>query len=312
MTIGLGGGGFIGVAYETVIGTYVAPAKFFPLKSEKLEYVTQKLFRRTIRQSVDTIGVVMGNTNIAGPISIEAFAEVLPYFLSASRNTVVKTVATPNVYTYTPSSAFQAPNKTLSITVVRDGVCHGFVGCVVADFKISVGTDAILMFDCNVVGLDEATQSVPASPVFPVTSPMGAGSYNVQLPTGAQVADVDTFALEVKDNAKPEWRLYTTRAPRFIGFGMREVTFTMERDFQDRTELDAFKLGTAQSTRVICTLDTNDIIQITCVAAVRDTYEISGLSGQGDIIRSSQTRQGMLDAGTGKAYEIIITTLENA
>jgi hypothetical protein len=311
MTVGIGGGGFLGVAFEIVMGTYVAPTKFFPIKSEKLEFMEAQVQRRTIRQSVDAIGTVVGNTHIGGPIDMELLPEALVYFLHASRNTVSKVVGPPAVYTYTPSSSFTPPNKTLSITTVRNGIAQGWVGCAVSNFKITVGTDGIAMFQCDIIGMDEATQGVPAGPIFPTTSPMGSGSYNVQLPTASQVADVDTFALDVKDNAAAEFRQYTDRKPRFIGFKQRDVTFTCERDWQSRAELDAFKAGTVESTRVIATLDTNNIIQVTCAAAVKTTYQITGLTGQGDIIRATQTRQGNLDSGTGKAYEIVVTTLES-
>src|SRR5690349_23175591 len=126
MGYGIGGGGVVGIALETVAGTYVAPTKFVPINSESLAHRQATTWRRPIRNSVDTLGAVAGNVNVEGDMNIELVEDVLPYFLMASRLNVVKTGAGPNyIYTATPT-ANATPAKTLSITVVRNGIVYGY------------------------------------------------------------------------------------------------------------------------------------------------------------------------------------------
>jgi hypothetical protein len=40
-TPGLGGGGSVGLAFETTMGTYIAPTIFVPIISESLEYTAE-------------------------------------------------------------------------------------------------------------------------------------------------------------------------------------------------------------------------------------------------------------------------------
>src|SRR5690348_4193539 len=105
MGVGIGGGGFIGVAWETAPGTYTAPTKYLPILSETLSDAQATQWRRPIRQIVDYLGGVPGDVTISGDIEMEALVEGLIYFHSASRATGVKTGAgAPWTYTYTPNA----------------------------------------------------------------------------------------------------------------------------------------------------------------------------------------------------------------
>jgi hypothetical protein len=209
-------------------------------------------------------------------------------------------------YTFTPSAAATAPDKTLSITTTRAGVAQGFVGCVVQGFEVTV-EDGIAMVTFHIVGMDEATQSVP-TPTYANQAPYGEGQYSIQIPTASQVNDVDTFTFTVNDNAEPQNRRRSTRSAAFIKFGEREVTLDIERDFDTRTELDAFKALTAQSITVRLDKGASDRVDFKLANAIRETYEISGLQGQGDLIRATIQHMGHYDTGTSKAYEVIVIT----
>jgi hypothetical protein len=308
MAVGIGGSGIMGLAVETVAGTYVAPTKFFPFNTESLTSTQATTWRRPIRQSVDVLGAVPGNFHVEGDLEMEALEDVMVYFMVATRAAVVKTGTTPNfIYTYTPTAA-AIPTKTLSLTVVRNGITFGFTGCVVGSFVFAIN-DGLLNFNCTIVGRDEASQSLP-TPTWPTTTPFGAGQYSIEIPTGTPVLDTDNFEFEVEDNAEPQFRLKTPgRGAQFIKYGERNSTMTMERDFEARTDFDAYKALTAQSITLTATKGANNSISLLAPVAIKDTYEVNN-GGQGDLVRASISYQNILDS-TGKSYQIVIKTQED-
>jgi tail tube protein len=307
MGYGVGAGGIMGVALETVSGTYLAPTKFFPFNSESLTYQQDTNFRRAIRNSPDVNFAVPGNAHIEGDVEFDATDDVVPYFMNASRMDVVKTGAGPYVYTGTPN-ANAVPAKTMSITVVRNGVVFGYTGCVVGSFTFGLD-DGTMTYSASIVGADEATASAPTA-TWPTTTPFGMGQYSVEIPTATPVTDADTFEFQVEDNAEPQYRLKSTgRGANFIKFGEREVTLSLERDFQTRTDYDAFKALTSQSITISATKSATNLISILVPVAIKDTYEVN-LSGQGDLVRASLEYQCMVGPATA-TYTLIAKTAEN-
>ena len=131
MPAGIGGGGSIGIALEAVAGTYLAPTKFVPVRSESLKFMQEINYTRPIiNVAVDPVFAVKGPAHVEGDVEMEITTDTLPYFLHAARMTVVKTGGAPDfVYTYEPAATAQEANKTMSITIVRNGVVllSGFV-----------------------------------------------------------------------------------------------------------------------------------------------------------------------------------------
>lgn len=305
MAPGIGASGLLGVAIETTPGTYLAPTKYVPFMKETLKYEQDTNWRRPIRQTPDVVGAVAGDSFVNGDIEMEALHDCVPYFLYATRNVVVKTGAGPFIYTCTPS-AVAIPAKTLSLTIVRNGVVFGYSGCVVAGFTFSIDK-GMLMFKPDIVGRDEAVQSSPTA-TWPTSVPFGAGSYSLQIPTASQVFDADTFEFSVDDKAEPNYRLKNTgTGAQFIAFGEREVKLKSERDFDTRVEYDAFKALTSQSITLVATQGAN-IINLVAATAIKDTYEVN-LDGQGDLVRAQIEYMGTL--GAGNAYSVVITTPES-
>jgi tail tube protein len=288
-------------------GTYVAPTKFTPIMSENLHFIQETNFRRPIRKSADIVGANAGNVHTEGDIEMEALEDVVVHFLYASRVAVVKT-GTPNfTYTITPTAA-AVPVRSMSITVERAGVVFGYTGCVVASFRFTI-TDGTIMFNCSILGSDEAVQSLPV-PTWPATVPFGAGQYDVQIPTATTVFDTDTFEWTCDDNAEPQYRMKTPgRGAQFIAFGERSLGLTVERDFETRTDYDAFKALTAQSITFLFSKGANNQISLVTPVSIKDTYEL-GLSGQGDLIRASIQYQMAID-GSGNSFTIVVKTQEN-
>lgn len=309
MAQGIGAAGILGIALETTSGTYLAPTKYIPMESESLQYMQDTIWRRPIRQSADVIGAVPGNVHVEGDIGFEAITDAVAILLYAARHTVTKTLAGPYKYNYIPN-ANALPVKTLSLTVVRNGVVFGYTGMVISSFTFTV-EDGILKFNCSFQGRDEAVQSLPTA-TWPTTVPFGAGMYTVEIPTATQVFDTDEFEFAVEQNAEPQYRLKSggQRGAQFIKYGENAVTASVTRDFDTRTDYDAYKALTAQSLTIkaIQTAVVNEI-DIVMPAAIKDTYEVT-MPGQGDLVRASISYQLVID-GTGKSYSIDIWTAEN-
>jgi hypothetical protein len=197
----------------------------------------------------------------------------------------------------------------MSISVVRNGVVFGYVGCVIGKFGFTID-NGTLMFNVSIVGQDEATQSLP-TPTWTATEvPYGAGSYSVQIPTASQIFDADTFDFEVDDNATPQFRLKSaSRGAQFISYGERSVTLSTARDFQSRTEYDAFKALTAQAITILASKGVNNSIQLDMGVAIKDTYTVP-LSGEGDLTRADIAYNAVID-NTGNAYTVTVKTQES-
>jgi hypothetical protein len=303
---GIGAGGLIGFAFETVVGTYVAPTKFIPILNETLEFKESNNYRRPIRQSADQIGVVAGDFDVEGTITMEATEDTCLYFTEISRAVGIKSGSTPNfVYTYTPTAVAIAP-RTASITVVRDGVVFAYTGCMVTKQTFTVNNN-ILEYDVDVIGLAEATQSAPTA-AWPTSVPYGPGSWVVSIPNGTPVFDMDTFSMSIDDAAAAQYRLKNTRGAQFVAYGERTVQMTAARDFMDKTDYTAFQAVAAQRLTVAVANGANNGISFDVFNGIKDVYQVP-LSGQGNLIRAAITYNSTLD-GSGNSYDIIYKTQE--
>jgi len=308
MAYGIGGGGIVGIAKEVTPNTYLAPTKFFPITSETLNYTEAHYLRRSIRQNVDVYGVIQGPVNTAGDIEFEATEDVIPYFLSASRLSVVKSGTTNFTYTCTPNANAQA-STTLSITIVRNGTVFGFVGCVVASWALTT-SDGILMMRASMVGSDEATQSAP-TPTYAQNSPFAMGQYTFEIPSGTTITDVDSFEFTAEDNAEPQFRLKNPgRGAQYVKFGERNARLSFDRDYPDKTEFGLFKATTPTTIKITASKGANNSVMIDIPQAVRDVYNVQ-LGAQGDLIRAHEEIQCVLDNTTGYPFLVTVKTQEN-
>lgn len=306
MTVGVGATGFVGFAIETVPGTYVAPTHYLLLRNESLQFMQDTNWRRPLRGIADVADPTQGYFHTEGDIEVEITEDLLPQMLRCARVNIVKTGAGPFTYTITPTHV-AVPAKTASITVVRNGIVFGYVGCIITSQKYSFDS-ASLVGTFSVLGTDETVQSLPTAS-FVTTLPYGAGQYTLEVPTGASVLDTDTWELSIDDSGEPQYRIKPSRSAAFSKFGERSVELSLERDFESRTEYDAFKSLTAKAIKLKCIKSAAvSEVNFEVKAAIVDTYEIAGLSGQADLIRGSVKYMGVYDAGTAKAYEIVVIT----
>ena len=128
MTIEVGGAGYLGVGFETTLGTFVAATKWIPIRSESLVVAEDKQYRMNLRGLADRSGALLSYTHVEGDIEFEVNPEFLPYFLYASRCSITKSGSGPYTYVFTPAhvaktttAAGTTTRKTLSIIVQRSG-----------------------------------------------------------------------------------------------------------------------------------------------------------------------------------------------
>lgn len=305
--VAIGASGILGVALEVTSGTYLAPTKSIPINSESLKFNINPVERRPIRGTAGLVGLVPGNGSVEGDVEFDVTTDTLLYFLIATRCTYVKTGAGPYVYTFTPTSN-AVPTKTLSISVSRGGVVFGYTGCVVNSFTLNVGDDGKMTITVSILGRNEASAAA-LTPVWPTAPVFNAGMYSLQIPTATQIYDADTFEFSSEDNGQANARLKNTPGASFVNFGESNASVKVDRDFETRTDYDAYKAGTARSITLVATADASNIVSISTPVAIANTYDVN-IGGQGDLLRASIEYACVVDA-TGKHYQIIVTSTEN-
>src|SRR6266404_8324819 len=107
----IGGNGSVWIGLETTYGTPVDPTAsgvgvWCPILSETLKYTEAKYYSPQIRQSAIVSDVKQAYYHVEGDIVMEVDCNYLPYFLYASRHSIVKTGPVSAVYTYDAN-----PNK---------------------------------------------------------------------------------------------------------------------------------------------------------------------------------------------------------
>ncbi len=317
MPAGLGGGGAVGLALETVMGTYVAPTVWCPILSEGLRYTSDNYYSPQLRQQTIVSDVKLSYYHTEGDIRMEVDPNFIPYWLFASRHTPS---FASGVYSFVPSSAGAASTaasgmvpRTLSITIIRNGVTFGYAGCVVNTWEFTVD-NGVLIANMGVLGLSEATQT-PGTPAWVDPVLYGADAHQVFLdasgtsPTFATVnVDFNGFTANLNYNATPQNRIRSDRSASYIAYGETEATITSELDFLDKTIYDARKAGSTQAIKFhslnggnTFALATN-AFELVFRRVAYDMYEV-GLGGMGDLIMANFTGRDIGIAGAA-AYTI--------
>lgn len=327
MPAGLGGGGSVGIALESVMGTYVAPTVFVPVLSEGLMYSEDKYYSEQIRQETIHSDVKQSYYHVEGSVEMEVDPTNLPYWLHASRHNIAKTGAGPYEYTYTPGSAGAASTaasglvpRTASITVVRNGVVFGYAGCVVGSYEFTVD-EGILKVTMEILGLAEAVQSDPTES-WTAPDLLGADAHRVYLaasaaaPTfGSVDVNFNGFTFRSNFNAEAQNRIRADRQASYISFGITEAEVESELDFLDRTDYDNMVANTTRAIKLESTNGGATFAASTSAVVLQgnrvsyDSYEI-GLEGMGDLIMAGFTGR-CVGIVAGTAYEIKVKSPAN-
>src|ERR1043166_4240590 len=222
MAVGVGGAGYMGIAHETTMGTYVAPSVYVAFLSESLNYTEDRYFSPAIRGKTIVSQVKQGYYHAEGDIDWEVDTAYLPYFLYCARLTVVKTGAGPYNYVFKLGSGASsgiggsnATQKTMSITIVRNGKVFKYVGCVIPQYNFRI-EDGQLKSNMSIMGLGETgtnADSPPAS-TFTTQQLLGADAHTISVDAaGSSPAfstpstDFNGYTLHVNDNGAAQQRI---------------------------------------------------------------------------------------------------------
>lgn len=326
MPVGIGAGGSVGLAFESTVGTYVAPTIFVPVLSENLQYQESKYYSRQIRQQTIESDVKSAYYHVAGPISLEVDPNNIPYWLYASRHAITKSAGPPYTYDFVPSSAGSATTaasgavpRTLSITVVRSGVVFGYCGCIVSSWEFTI-QDAVLICNMEIMGLSEAVQSDPTESWL-APELYGADAHMVEVgasavsPTFSPATDFNGFTFRAGYNAEPRNNIVQARKASYIRYGITEGTIESELDFSSRTDYDNM---VNNSTRAIRFSSLNggatlaaatSGVQLQANRVSYDTYEVS-LGSMEDLVVAGFTGR-IIGITGGDAYKISVKTTVN-
>jgi len=322
MAIGLGGGGYVGIAFETTMGTYVAPSVYIPILSESLAYTEDRYLSPAIRKATMVSDVRQGFYHVEGDMDWEVDPTYAPYFMHIARLSVAKTGTTPNfTYTYTPSSgasgAGVATTKTASITIVRNARVFKYVGCVVTSFNYRV-EDGILKSNMTIMGMGEtgANGDTPPTPTFTDPVLMGAASHTVFTgavansptePTWAQVNDFQGFTYNHNDNGSAQNRIRPDRQASYIAMGETEATITSTLDFQDRLEYENFVATTTKAIKLESLNTATRGVKISAFRTVYTAYPVN-LPGMGDIVTADAEMRVLLQNTRSTRIEVLSPT----
>lgn len=323
MPAGLGGGGAIGLAFETTMGTYAAPTVWVPILSESFRYTEARYFSPQLRQQVMVSDVKQGYYHIEGNIEFEVDTHFFPYFMYASRHTITKTGAGPYTYKAVPNKvaslagAITGGAKSISVTAERNDVWFGYAGCTVGQYEFTI-RDGVLICTMNMLGIsqDEPATGSPFTPSWVDPNLLGADAHAIFVasdygpaPTfGSASTDFNGITLTLNHNPTAENRIIKQRSASYIAFHQTDITFSTELDFTDDTEYQNFidttqrgiKLESTQGPNAFATATDGVKVQLNRFAY--ETYDVD-LPGMGDIVMAGVTGRGLAVAG-GDAYEI--------
>lgn len=316
-TYATGATGAIGIALESVMGTYVAPTVWVPILEESLAYQEDKYYSQQLRQQSTDSDVVQNYFNVAGDIRFEADVNYLPYFLMASRHVITKT---GSVYKFVPSAvggtstaASGMVQRTMSITALRNvGTFFGYTGCTMSSFEWTI-ENGVLMCNMSVVGLGEVDGS--GTPTWIAPSLLGAGSHTVYVDAAgiapafaAQSNDFDGYTFRVNHNAEPQFRIRPQRSASYVKFGKTDFELESRLDFISKTEYNNFKNLSIKSFRMeslkggASFATATEAVRLQQNRMAYDVYDVA-LPGIADLVQAQFTGHGMNIVG-GDAYEI--------
>lgn len=323
----IAGNGAVWVGIEPVYGTAADPSaagvgSWVPVISETLHYTEAKYYSPQIRQSAIVSDVKSSYYHIEGDIVMEVDATFLPYFLYASRHTVVKTGAGPYLYAATPTNVGATypggAAKGLSIATIRNSIGFLYSGCVVNTWEFTID-NGILRCTLGILGLAEANLAgaVTESWVDPLL--LGADAHSIYVDTagtapafgGGRDTTFNGFTWRANYNATPQNRIQPDRSATYVSYGETEATYETELDFTSKTEYDNMKANTLRAIKLesiypgglagTWAAATNGV-RITTRRSNYDTYEVD-LSGMGDLIMARVTGRSIGIAGAA-AYTI--------
>jgi len=310
----IGAGGVLGISMESSRGTYVAPSKWVPIRSESLTTSQELTYRRNIRGIADPMLPLPGNLTHEGDIEFECTPDVLPYIFKSMRVGVTKTGSSdPYTYVYLPTHTATS-TASMSIYIERGGIRFTYSGVTIGKLSLTIN-EGIMICTASVSALSEVTQSATSSS-YSNNKPFSTGNFSIEIPNSSAVTDMDNITFDIDEGIQTNHRLNGSQNPASVTLGERTVTCSMDRDFSSRADFDAFKAATATSLAVICTYtpsggSANDrYLKLEMPVASMESYTVN-LGSQGDLVRASTTYTASYSNSDTFAYRATVKTDEN-
>lgn len=332
-TAGLGGLNSVYIDLETVYGTYQSPVAatgiWVPILDESLKYTETKYYSPQIREQTIVSDVKQSFYHVEGDIHMEVDVHFLPYFLYASRHTIVKTGPASGVYTYkaVPSnfgSAYPGGSaRGLSITTVRNAIGFGYAGCVVGQWAFTIN-NGILEVTMSIQGLSEEAPGGLGTTSWIAPSLFGADASSIYLDASgtapafaARDNSFDGFTATLNYNAEAMNRIRPDRKASFVKYGETEATFDTTLDFLNRTDYDFMVASNTRALRLESNKPGGTGTFAAATEAFRldmnrvsyDAYEVD-TPAMGDLVAARVTGRGIGIAG-GDAFSMTCKTPVN-
>lgn len=330
MSAGLGAAGWLAIAFESTMGTYVPPSTagtiWVPFLSESLAYNEEAYYSEQIRQETVDSSREQGYYHVEGDINMELDAQYAAMFLYCTRHTVVETLGTPNLYTFIPSKTAQATTdkptttapKTASITIVRNGVGFGYAGCVVNTQQYTIDT-GVLRMNLGILGLSEEEPVALHAPVWLDPHLMGAAAHAIYVdaagltPAFASASEAfNGFTADINFNGSAENRIVRDRAATYIAYHKSDITYNTELDFTSRAEYDSFVDNERRAIRLESIRGganwaaATEGFRLTLYNTAYDAYPVN-IGGLADIVMAQVTGRALAITG-GNPYKIEVKT----
>jgi hypothetical protein len=255
MPYGTGLDGSIGFGVETTWGTAVTPTKFLPLNNESIKIRPKRVASTGLRNGAAPMALSASYRTLWTDAGGQFNLDVTNKSMGLLFKSMLGTSATTNsgaVYTHTYTMGTTIPAFTTQVgRASSDGTVNKFTysGCKVADWELSLSTDAPLQLTATIDGKAETS----------ATSGLTTPSYSDPLETftfadstvltldGATVAAVKKLTIKGANPLANE-RVYLvsagTKAEQVVN-GFRAVSGTLEADFTSKAALyDSFTAKT--------------------------------------------------------------------
>ncbi|HEX6825792.1 MAG TPA: phage tail tube protein [Nitrospiraceae bacterium] len=277
-----------------------------------------------------------------GDVNLEFDTRWIPYFLYCARTTfatgtTIKVGSGPFTYSFQPNILASPDNlvtggvnRTLSLTVVRNGVRFKYSGGQVTSFEITID-GGILMFNCHIMGTTFADDTTAAGASWVPPRLLGATAHTINMGDNAlttsllapgppvtvttpmtsttAASNFNGFTFSVNDNGAVQNRIIPSRAAAFISYGKTDAQITSQLDFLDNTEYDKFVATGKKRIQYIGlgTGATTDRVIVNVYDSVYEDYTVQ-LPGMGDLIMADATFHLLSSGGAAPPFDITVFT----
>lgn len=245
MTLRSGLAGQFGVALESSYGTYSAPTRFLPFRSEELSFEQERLDSEAIiaSRTVPSSALwILGSRQVSGSVDLDATAASQGILWYAALGSVSTTGTGPYTHVFTPGDL---DGLSLSIQVGRPDLSgnvrpFSFVGCKVSSLELSVETGSIPSLTVEFLGRDLSMSQPLSTPAFAAT-PQIFSSHRTTVSIAGSSVNARSFTLSI-ENPLSDDRYRTADdlllEPHLVGY--REITAEIEVEFVDLTQWNRF------------------------------------------------------------------------